>query len=247
MSDNMFLLAVIVGLIYFVSWSEHTLANILQAPIVLGAVFGLIFGDLSQGIILGAGIQLIYMGAFSIAANMPSDYGLASCIAIPAALAAGLDVETAVVLAVPFGVLGGLLDNVRRVVNGYWVHKAEKDIDKLDIRAIEFDATVGPLLVSFILRFFPVAIITYRGANYTATLVAMIPDWMSAGFVVLGGVLPVIGFVMAILAIGRQQLLPYFVIGFILLTLNGGLSTVSLAVIAIAMAVLHVQFTKSKA
>ena len=72
-------------------------------------------------------------------------------------------------------------------------------------------------------------------------------DWMSAGFVVLGGVLPVIGFVMAILAIGRQQLLPYFVIGFILLTLNGGLSTVSLAVIAIAMAVLHVQFTKSKA
>ena len=52
---------------------------------------------------------------------------------------------------------------------------------------------------------------------------------------------------MAILAIGRQQLLPYFVIGFILLTLNGGLSTVSLAVIAIAMAVLHVQFTKSKA
>ncbi|MFQ8900069.1 MAG: PTS sugar transporter subunit IIC [[Clostridium] scindens] len=102
-------------------------------------------------------------------------------------------------------------------------------------------------LLGFILRFFPVAIITYLGANYTATLVAMIPDWMSAGFVVLGGVLPVIGFVMAILAIGRQQLLPYFVIGFILLTLNGGLSTVSLAVIAIAMAVLHVQFTKSKA
>ena len=84
------------------------------------------------------------------------------------------------------------MDNVRRVVNGYWVHKAEKDIDKLDIRAIEFDATVGPLLVS-LFEIFPVAIITYLGANYTATLVAMIPDWMSAGFVVLGGVLPVIG------------------------------------------------------
>ncbi|MFR9062535.1 MAG: PTS sugar transporter subunit IIC [[Clostridium] scindens] len=224
MSDNMFLLAVIVGLIYFVSWSEHTLANILQAPIVLGAVFGLIFGDLSQGIILGAGIQLIYMGAFSIAANMPSDYGLASRIAIPAALAAGLDVETAVVLAVPFGVLGGLLDNVRRVVNGYWVHKAEKDIDKLDIRAIEFDATVGPLLVRLYFEIFPLQSL-HTWEQIMQTLWCNDSDWMmldcSFGWSASGN-----RFVMAILAIGRQHLLPYFVIGFYTVD-TGGLSTVS--------------------
>ena len=245
MGEHIFLLCIAVGLIYFLSWTDHMLGNFIQAPIVLGAIFGAMFGKMKEGIMLGASIQMIYMGTFSIAANMPSDYGMAACIAIPAALSAGLSVETAVVLAVPFGVLGGLLDNVRRVVNGYWIHKAERDIDALNIRAVEFDATWGPLLVSFVLRFFPVAIITYFGATYTGQLVEMLPAWLSNGFSVLGGVLPVIGFVMAILAIGRQELIPYFVIGFVLLTITS-FSTVSLAVIAIAVAALHVQFTKKQ-
>ncbi len=70
----------------------------------------------------GATIQLIYMGGIEAGGNIPSDQALAACIAIPAALLSNLDANAAVALAVPFGVLGVLINNVRRTFNSFTIH-----------------------------------------------------------------------------------------------------------------------------
>ena len=51
---------------------------------------------------------------------MPSDPALASAIAIPIALGVGMNAEAAVALAVPFGVLGVFMDQLRRTINATW-------------------------------------------------------------------------------------------------------------------------------
>lgn len=62
-------------------------------------------------------IQLVYLGVIATGGNVPADDVLAATIAIPIALQTGMSAEVAVGLAVPFGVLGVFVDQIRRTSN----------------------------------------------------------------------------------------------------------------------------------
>ena len=44
----------------------------------------------------------------------------------------GMNAEAAVALAVPFGVLGVFMDQLRRTINATWVHMADKYAEELN-------------------------------------------------------------------------------------------------------------------
>lgn len=48
--------------------------------------FGLIYGNLSQAMIIAASIQMVYLGLVGNGGNLPADECLAGCVAIPIAL-----------------------------------------------------------------------------------------------------------------------------------------------------------------
>ncbi len=99
---------------------------------------GLATGKLSEAMVVGAGIQLVYLGVTSTprAAMCLVIRLLASAIAIPIALGVGMNVEAAVALAVPFGVLGVFMDQLRRTINATWVHMADKYAEELNYGGI---------------------------------------------------------------------------------------------------------------
>ena len=99
-------------------------------PISMGFVFGLLMGDVTTGIILGASIQIIYLGIVYYGAVIPTDMCMASCIAIPLAIATGLDTEAALALAVPFGALGAAIVPLTRSINtSVWGPYVDRQID----------------------------------------------------------------------------------------------------------------------
>ena len=100
--------AILVGILYWLSMgrASYFISFAFRKPVVLGVFIGLVYGDVQTGLLYGATIQLMYMGGIEAGGNIPSDQGLATCIAIPAAIANNLDPAAAVALAVPFGVLG---------------------------------------------------------------------------------------------------------------------------------------------
>ena len=63
-----------------------------------GGAFGLIMGDLSTALIIGAGIEMMYVGLVTNGGNIPADECLAGVVAIPIALASGMDAQSAIVL-----------------------------------------------------------------------------------------------------------------------------------------------------
>ena len=71
----------------------------------------------------------------------------------------------------------------------------------------------------------------------------MMPDWLNNGLSVVGGMLPALGFTMAISIIGGRELLPFFVIGFFLMKV-ANLPLVLMAVFAACLAFLHMNYTK---
>ena len=112
-------LALAGGLCYFIgtcrvgSGTYHSLGS----GVFIGFICGLVYGDVTTGLIIGASINLVYLGVVAPAGQIPSDEIMASAVAIPLALAGGLSAEMAVSLAVPFGLLGVFLDQIRRTSN----------------------------------------------------------------------------------------------------------------------------------
>lgn len=210
--------AIVGGIMYFVGTQRagYGMTTPLGSPIMIGLVFGMIYNDIATGLIIGANIQLVYLGIIATGGNIPADQTLAGVIAIPIALELGLDAPTAVGLAVPFGVLGVFLDQIRRTSNSIWVRRADKDAMEGNEKGIFHNAFTLPLLVTLALRFVPVFVVNLFGANAVSWLMESMPAWIINGFSVAGGILPAMGFAIIIITIGKKSLLPFFIIGFFL-------------------------------
>lgn len=210
--------AVLVGLVYWISMGRafYYFSFGFRKPVVLGVVIGAIYGDVPTGLILGASIQLMYMGGIEAGGNIPSDQGLAACIAIPAALSTGLDTGTAVALAVPFGVLGVLINNVRRTINAFYNTKADHFVQEHKYGTLMKFSFLLPWLTNGVLYFTPVFIATLFGAPVVQAFINVIPDWAMNGLNNAGNMLPALGFALTLVVMGKPQYLPFAVLGFFL-------------------------------
>ena len=66
-------------------------------------IVGAVLGDMPHAMMIGASLQLIYLGVIAAGGNQPTDPCLAAYVAIPVAMASGLNTNAAVALAVPVG------------------------------------------------------------------------------------------------------------------------------------------------
>ena len=190
----------LVGLIYWLAMgrASYFVSFAFRKPVVLGVFIGLVYGDVQAGLLYGATIQLMYMGGIEAGGNIPSDQALAACIAIPAALASGLEASAAVALAVPFGVVEA---------NKY---------DQLSLFSF-----VIPWLTNGVLYFTPVFIATLFGTNVIQAFLNVIPEWLMNGLANAGGMLPALGFALTLVVMGKKQYLPFFVLGFFMYAVLG--------------------------
>ncbi|HAD3840061.1 TPA_asm: PTS sugar transporter subunit IIC, partial [Salmonella enterica subsp. enterica serovar Typhi str. CT18] len=113
------LFASLMGLYYWFARLRlgYTFSAMLLQPVVIAVFVGLLLGNMQTAMIIGAGMQLVYLGVTSTpGGNVPSDPALAACISIPIAVKAGMDPNLAIALAIPFGVIGVFLDQLRRTL-----------------------------------------------------------------------------------------------------------------------------------
>lgn len=214
---SIFWISVCMGLLYWLARLRlgYTFSAMFLQPVVLSAIIGMLYGNLPQAMIIGGGIQLIYLGVTSTpGGNVPADPALATCIAVPIALQAGMDPKMAITLAVPFGVLGAFVDQLRRTANAIWVHMADKYAKQCNLKGIYLCAFLFPALFGLILRFPPVFVATYFGNKVVEAFLKSLPVWLTHSFEIMGGILPALGFAISILVINKKNLLPFFIIGF---------------------------------
>lgn len=191
-----------------------SMGRVLMNPTFIGVLFGFFFGDVAQGCIVGASINVMYISVAAVGANMPADDSLAACVAVPVALATGMDAQTAVLLAVPFGILGTFMDNLRRMVNGVWNQRLLKCCENLDFRGITLCNTLGPWAVQAAIRIPIVTAIMVGVSSSTTALMDMLPAWVMTALSTVGGILPGFGLVLCATFIGRKYLFPFFIVGF---------------------------------
>ncbi|WP_198412927.1 PTS mannose/fructose/sorbose/N-acetylgalactosamine transporter subunit IIC [Izhakiella australiensis] len=178
-------------------------------------------GDLTQAIVIGAAIQILYIGLVAAGSNLPADDCLAGLIAIPLALNTGLSPQLAIAIAVPVGVMGVFIDQFRKTINAFFAHLADKNAEQGDTRALTMTAIVWPTLLGFFLRFPVPFFANLYGKDSITAFLNSVPQWLIHGFSVAGGLLPALGFALTIFVIGKKSLLPWFFIGYFLVQFSG--------------------------
>ena len=104
--------AVLLGLIAMLGNAEYLFGtSLLSRPIVMGALTGIIMGDIPTGVMLGATLELAFMGAFSIGASIPPEMISGTVLGTAFAIVAGETPAVALTLALPIASLVLIVKN----------------------------------------------------------------------------------------------------------------------------------------
>lgn len=221
---TLILMAVVMGLMYWIARGMiggYFAFFFIASPIVVGVVAGLIYGDLKQGLIIGGGIAAAFAGIIAPGGNLPTDSALAATTVIPIALATGLSAEQAIAFAVPMGLVGSFVTNLRKIVNVIFVHRADKCAENGDSAGLTRCAIIYPPLIELPLLFLPVFLVVMFGQDAMLAFMNSVPTWVMHGLEVAGCVMPAIGFALIMNMIGKPKMIPYTIVGFILVKCMG--------------------------
>ena len=79
---------ILIGIVGYLTTIDERYfgASMMNRPIIVGPVVGLILGDLHQGILIGAALEAMFIGIVTIGAALPPDVGVAGTIATALAI-----------------------------------------------------------------------------------------------------------------------------------------------------------------
>ena len=249
------IIAVTMGIMYW--WCRGMIFSyfgflFISSPVTVGLVAGLLMGQPMQGLIIGGGIALVFAGIIAPGGNLPTDECLAATCVIPIAIGSGMSATTAIALAVPVGLLGSFVTNLRKVVNTYFVKKANDYAEEGNAGGIWRCATLFPALLAIPLLFLPVFIINMVGQDVVVNLMNALPTFVTHGLEVAGVknssmpvqdiqmfILPALGFALIMNMIGKEKLIPYVFLGYIVISV-GGINSLTAGIIGICIAFIYV-------
>lgn len=226
--------------------------NVFRWPLMSGTIVGLIMGDLGQGILIGASINLIFLGVISAGGSAPADPALAGWLGTALAMSAGLGREEAIAIAAPLGFLGTLGFYSRMSVDVAFVHWADERAETGDVDGVARANWVPGQIFVFLTTFIPVLILALAGSTALNALFDAIDPfrggsadwrWIRDGLIVAGSVLVAVGIALNLSLILSRKTIPYFLIFFTVGAL-AHVNIVALAVVAAALAVLHITLTR---
>ena len=193
----MILQAVLLGLVAFVAQSEYALGtSLLSRPIVTGLFTGIVLGDVKAGVIMGATLELAFIGSFSVGASIPPDVVTGGILGTAFAITAGAGTETALLLGLPIATLTLILKNVYLgLLIPLMTHKADRYAEEGNYKGVEHMHLLAGFGLSLMLGL--IVTISYMvGSNTIGSLLEKIPDFVQNGLTVATGLIPALGFAM---------------------------------------------------
>lgn len=215
--ESMLFKTVMMILIAFFGYMHSFVGSTMHnRPIVIAPLVGLALGDLTTGIMIGATLELVWLGAFPIGASNPPDMVSGTIIGAAFVISTGQEIAAAVALAVPIATLVLIFDNALMSFFIPWLcAKADKHAENGNIKGVEkmFYWAVFGLKGTLSLL---VGLGFYVGVPIIEKILAFIPDFVIEGLNVATGLLPAIGFAMLARMLVTKKLVPYLFLGFLL-------------------------------
>ena len=192
--------AVLIGFIaMFVTFEWMLGTNLGSRPIITGVLVGLVMGDLKTGIILGATLEMVFIGSITLGAAVPPD------------------VITGGILGAAFAIstLYLVVDNLLTLVLlPVFVHKADRYVEEGEFRKMEMMHILGGFVVKSLPRGIICAAAFYLGTPVMNRVLESIPEFVQNGLVAAAGFIPALGIALLTRMILTKKTVVFFVLGF---------------------------------
>ncbi|MFV0380002.1 MAG: PTS mannose/fructose/sorbose/N-acetylgalactosamine transporter subunit IIC [Anaerorhabdus sp.] len=228
--------ALLIGLIAaFGVFGDQLGSLYINRPIILGPLVGLVLGDVEQGVIIGATLELFFMGAVSIGAYLPPDAIVGGVLATAFSISMGSGTETAIALAMPLALISLAIGNVSNIVNSFILRIGDTSAKQGKISGIKISHwLIG--LITVVRRFLLVFLGFYLGAEAMSGIIEAIPQEIINGMDAAAGLLPALGFAMLMRMILNKKLIPFYFLGFVL-SAYVGIPVLGVAIIAVIIVI----------
>lgn len=237
--------AVLLGLVAVLGLCEYLVgSNMLERPIIMGPVVGLILGDLEQGIIIGGTLELAFMGVMYVGGAVSINTLVGGVVGTALAIMTGNGVEVATTLAIPVGILYNLAEKAYYIANLYFLRKADKGASQGNYKQIERAHYLCFGLWS-LFTFVVVTLSIYVGSSAIQAIVDQIPQIVMDGLMAGTTLLPALGFGLLLNLIWNKQIGAFYFIGFVLAAYLE-MDVLGIAILGGSIAVLVYFFTKEK-
>ena len=187
--------AILIGLIaMFVTFEWMFGTNLGSRPIITGMLVGLVMGDLKTGIILGATLEMVFIGSITLGAAVPPDVITGGILGAAFAISTGKGADVALALAFPIATLYLVVDNVLTLgILPFFLHKADNYIEKGDFKGMERMHILGGFVVKSLPRGIICAVAFYLGTPVMNRVLEAIPEFVQNGLVAAAGFIPALG------------------------------------------------------
>ncbi len=239
-----FIQAILLGLLYWVAEADLPFVSlwVLQRPLVCGLITGCILGDPITGALVGASINLVYLGFISAGGSMPADMAMAGILGTAYAIVGGLDAQTALAIAVPLGLLGTIVWYLRMTFDSVFVHMMDKQIERGEFKKIPWTVCVLPELFAAVICVIPVTLAAFFGASYIQPFIEMCQGTPMTIFGVIGGLMPALGIAITLQYIFKGEAKVFLFLGFMIATVTS-MTLIEQGIIGIIVAILYTQIT----
>lgn len=235
---------ILITLIAMFGHAEDFLAtSLLSRPLVLGPLVGLVLGDFTQGIIIGASLELIFMGNIKVGAAIPPDVITGGVLGTAFAIMSGQGAAVALALAVPISILAEMLVSGLFIFRSAFNKKFAEAAARGDFQQFQrlhiFSGLLKPLLMGAV-----VFLALQLGAETMKSVLESIPPWVNTGLHVAGNMLPALGIALLMNVMFNKKMAPWFFLGFLLSSfLNLPMIAVASLGVVIALIVINVMAT----
>lgn len=212
-----------------------------RKPLLASVGVGIIMGDLTTAIIIGATLELMWLGVNNIGAYVPPDVITGTVVGAALGIMAGGGTENSVAVAIAVGVPAAMLVQQLNMfimtTNISLVHAADKAAESGDFKKLSKYHYVGGFMF-FLSRAIPTFIACYAGSAVIENILAAIPKAILDGFGVAGVAIPAVGLAMLLTMMMKKSMWIFLIIGFVFSAyLN--IPTLGIALIAAAIAGLY--------
>ena len=232
---------VLVFLVAFLAGMESVVDEFqFHQPLVACTLIGLVLGDLPTGIIVGATLQIIALGWMNIGAAIAPDAAMASIISAILVIAGKQNVGTGIALAIPLAAAGQVLTVIVRTLTVGIQHIADRSVKDANLERITY-LHLGALLLQGLRVAVPAFVVAASvGTDVVQGALEKIPDVITGGLGVAGGIIVVVGYAMVINMMRAPNLMMFFFVGFVVAAFTD-YNLVALGVLGVAMAFFYLQ------
>ena len=184
-------------------------------PLIVGTVIGIVLGDITTGIVVGASLELVFMGVMAIGGTVPPDAVAGTAVGTAYAIILGQGVENGFAVAIPAWMLCQMMFVPFTALRSLWSPAIDKWVEKGDYKTLE---RIMPLvsLTTFIPRGIVCACAIALGSTAVEGFIAVLPTVLLDGMGVAAGMLGAVGFALLLKMMWTKKLAVYFFVGFIL-------------------------------